>query len=218
MTEPSHFFVGSQNRILARWKEAFDRASLVNLSDVSALPEQLGSGIVWLQMSQDQSVGAQMDLVRKQFVMLPCVVLSDRPTESEALAAFAAGARGYANSHCAAIVLLQIAAVILQGGLWIGESLMQRLVGAAAKVLVPEAALASTAKSWNLNLTDRETQVSQTLATGASNREIALALGITERTVKAHIGAVLEKLQVRDRLQLSLIVNGRLSAPRSLSP
>jgi len=218
MTEPSHFFVSSHNRILARWKEAFDQASLVNLSDVSASPEQLGSGIVWLQMSQDQSVGAQMDLVQKQFLMLPCVVLSDRPTESEALAAFAAGARGYANSHCAASVLQQIAGVILQGGLWIGESLMQRLVGAAAKVLVPEAALASTAKSWNLNLTDRETQVSQILATGASNREIALALGITERTVKAHISAVLEKLQVRDRLQLSLIVNGRLSTPPSLLP
>ena len=48
-------------------------------------------------------------------------------------------------------------------------------------------------------------------ARGSSNKEIAKALGITERTVKAHVGAILDKLQVRDRLQLSLIVNGRTS-------
>ena len=48
------------------------------------------------------------------------------------------------------------------------------------------------------------------LATGASNKEIARSLGITERTVKAHVGAILEKLQVRDRLQLSLVVNGQV--------
>ena len=39
-------------------------------------------------------------------------------------------------------------------------------------------------------------------------------MGITERTVKLHVGSVLEKLGVRDRLQVALIVNGhRQSQP-----
>ena len=40
-----------------------------------------------------------------------------------------------------------------------------------------------------------------------------MAAPVTERTVKAHVGAMLEKLGARDRLQLSLILNG-LEAPR----
>ena len=51
------------------------------------------------------------------------------------------------------------------------------------------------------------------VAGGASNKEAARHLGITERTVKAHVGAVFEKLQARDRLDLVLIVNGYRSSP-----
>ena len=49
-------------------------------------------------------------------------------------------------------------------------------------------------------------------ASGQSNAQIADALGITERTVKAHLSAVFEKLEVTDRLQLALRVHG-ISAP-----
>jgi DNA-binding NarL/FixJ family response regulator len=49
---------------------------------------------------------------------------------------------------------------------------------------------------------------------GASNKEIARQLGITERTVKAHVGAMLEKLGARDRLKLALIINGQSRVSR----
>eukprot|EP01139_Manchomonas_bermudensis_P025440 Amastigsp_a845383_9.p1 type:complete len:144 gc:universal Amastigsp_a845383_9:1-432(+) len=137
-----------------------------------------------------------------------CVVLSDRPTDEEALAAFAAGARGYCNTHAAAQLLVQIAVVVLQGGLWIGESLMRRLVTATGRIQADIEPVAE-GETWSKGLTDREREVARTLATGASNKEIARALGITDRTVKAHVGSIFEKLQVRDRLQLSLRVNGQ---------
>jgi DNA-binding NarL/FixJ family response regulator len=140
----------------------------------------------------------------------PLIVMSDLPSDEEALAAFAAGARGYCNTHAAAPVLQQVAGVVLQGGLWIGESLMQRLLSSTSRIPVPEAARVELPEQWAEGLTERERQVAETVARGASNKEIGRALGITERTVKAHVGAVLEKLQVRDRLQLSLIVNGRM--------
>lgn len=153
-------------------------------------------------------MAAQIENLAPQFKLIPCVVLSDQPTDEEALAAFAAGARGYCNTHAAAQLLVQIATVVRQGGLWIGESLMKRLVSATGRI---QGGVAPTVEreAWSKSLTDREKQVARTLASGASNKEIARALGITERTVKAHVGAIFEKFQVRDRLQLSLRINGQ---------
>jgi len=175
---------------------------------------------VWLRLEQGVPVAVQMERLVPRLRLVPCVVLSDLPTDEEAIAAFSAGARGYCNTHAVAQVLTQIAAVVLQGGLWIGESLMQRLVSATSRVQAQASgAAAAVGPSWSKGLTDREKEVAATLAAGASNKEIARALGITERTVKAHVGAILEKLHVRDRLQLSLVVNaqvpGRPESPGS---
>jgi DNA-binding NarL/FixJ family response regulator len=53
-------------------------------------------------------------------------------------------------------------------------------------------------------LTGREREVLAELAHGRSNREVARALGISEKTVKAHVSAVLAKLGVQDRTQAAL--------------
>jgi DNA-binding NarL/FixJ family response regulator len=100
-----------------------------------------------------------------------------------------------------------VAEVALQGGLWIGESLMRRLLQGTAHIAMPRPK--SAPADWAALLTERERQVALAVAAGASNKEIARQLAITERTVKAHTSAIFGKLNVRDRLQLSLIVHGR---------
>ena len=57
------------------------------------------------------------------------------------------------------------------------------------------------------SLSARELMVAERVARGASNREIADALGISERTVKAHLSVIFTKLNVRDRVQLALAMN-----------
>jgi DNA-binding NarL/FixJ family response regulator len=54
-------------------------------------------------------------------------------------------------------------------------------------------------------LTSREREVLAELAKGRSNREIARALTVSEKTVKAHVSAVLAKLGVQDRTQAALV-------------
>jgi DNA-binding CsgD family transcriptional regulator len=54
--------------------------------------------------------------------------------------------------------------------------------------------------------------VAEEVARGATNKEAARRLGITERTVKAHLGAVFAKLGVRDRLHLALSLQPRADA------
>lgn len=195
--------------MLPRWSEAF-RGGRAGRPHVARSVKSGKIDVIWLRLEQGLPVSVQIENLAPQFKLMPCVVLSDQPTDEEALAAFAAGARGYCNTHAASQLLIQIAAVVLQGGLWIGESLMKRLVSATGRLqggVVPE----TEGETWSKSLTDREKQVARTLATGASNKEIARTLGITERTVKAHVGAIFEKLHVRDRLQLSLRVNGHSS-------
>jgi RNA polymerase sigma factor (sigma-70 family) len=52
------------------------------------------------------------------------------------------------------------------------------------------------------SLTERERGVAEAVASGLSNKEVARRLGITERTVKAHLSSAFRKLGVRDRMQL----------------
>lgn len=207
--ESGHLFLCSHGRMLPRWSEAFRAGRAGKIQTTRANSESNRVSLVWLRLEQGVPVAAQLERLAPSLKLLPCVVMSDQPTDDEALAAFSAGARGYCNTHAAAQVLIQVAAVVLQGGLWIGESLMQRLVRATSLIQAAAVTVSPVKRTWAEGLTDREREVAITLATGASNKEIARSLGITERTVKAHVGAILEKLQVRDRLQLSLVVNGQ---------
>jgi len=118
----------------------------------------------------------------------------------------------YANLRLPEL-LQEVATVIGHGGLWAGPDLIKRLVAATSAALAtlpapigaPGATAQTYAKVW-ASLSQRETQVAQCVALGKSNREVAEQLFISERTVKAHLGSIFEKLMVRDRLQLALLV------------
>ena len=67
-------------------------------------------------------------------------------------------------------------------------------------------ALAYQGSVRRANLSDRETEVAELIADGRSNKEIAQALNISEPTVKKHVGHILGKLRLQDRLQIGLYV------------
>lgn len=73
-------------------------------------------------------------------------------------------------------------------------------------LLAPEAAAAVTVGEPRTRdpLTSREREVLTRIADGRSNREIARALGVSEKTVKAHVSSVLAKLGVQDRTQAAV--------------
>jgi DNA-binding NarL/FixJ family response regulator len=86
-----------------------------------------------------------------------------------------------------------------------------RSVHAGHVLLHPEVAAllaagdpASAGRNGPVSLTPRERDVLAELARGRSNREIARALGMAEKTVKTHVSAILGKLGVQDRTQAAL--------------
>lgn len=57
-------------------------------------------------------------------------------------------------------------------------------------------------------LTRRELEIARLVNKGCSNKAVAKELDITERTVKAHLSSIFEKLDVKDRLQLAVFMSG----------
>jgi two-component system nitrate/nitrite response regulator NarL len=84
----------------------------------------------------------------------------------------------------------------------------------AGDVFVPATADLSAAPDTN-GLTLRQLEVISMLGRGFSNKEIARALDVAERTVKAHVSAVFEALNVRNRTQAVLVAQRRGFLPAS---
>ena len=197
-------FLSVDARQRENWREAFPGLMSGRLDGMT---EVVGSdpALLWALLPAGQSAEALVIRLRSSLAGRSLVLLVDEPSENEAMAALAAGAAGYCNGHAAPHVLLQVAMAVENGGVWIGQGLMQRLLAATSR-LRAEPGLENSA--WRCSLTAREQEAAVLLARGASNKEIARQLDITERTVKSHVSAMLEKLCVRDRLQLALIING----------
>ena len=182
-----------------RWQDAFtDGLSMTR--DV-AMSSRTRAEIVWL--SAGATGWAQLlAAAQRQFAGVPVIVVSDEPSEREAMAALIAGARGYCHAWTSPEQFREVAQVVSRGGYWIGPALMSRLIGVVNKLLPMPDELPK-------ELSEREAEVAREVAAGRSNKEIARSLGITERTVKAHLGAIFAKLGVRDRLQLALRLTGK---------
>lgn len=199
-----HLFISAGGDLLPRWSLAFALAEAV---PARVLSKGFSTEFAWLRLQAGIPVTGQLEAVRRHLPDAALIVMSDQPSDDEGMLAFSAGARGYCNSHASEAVLRQVAAVVAQGGLWIGESLMGRLLVGINR-LPPTPVSGDTAvphkNGWHGKLTEREWEVAKAIAAGASNKEVARQLGITERTVKAHAGVIFTKLDVPDRLHLAL--------------
>lgn len=199
-----HLFLTARPQPIPRWVEAFPDARLMCGEEAAAAdPVTLAeSSIIWLHVSgDDRAVSSWISAVKAKSQDVPIVVLSNVPEDEQGLAALAAGASGYCSALTLPAVLQQVASVVEHGGLWVGPRLMRRLM----QGLATRSNGAAEPALDMLSL--RERQVAEAVARGSTNKEIARVMGITERTVKAHLSAAFEKLGVRDRMQLSLLVN-----------
>lgn len=136
---------------------------------------------------------------------LRIVVLYDEPSEEKGLTALGQGAAGYCNAHATPEMLRSVESVVRAGGLWVGEALLARLIGGIA-ARVPETVQPQENPLLE-RLSPREREVALAVVRGESNKEIARQFDLAERTIKAHLSAAFEKLGVRDRLQLALLLN-----------
>jgi DNA-binding NarL/FixJ family response regulator len=125
------------------------------------------------------------------------VVLTTFDLDEHAYAAIRAGASGFLLKDALPEDLLSAIRIVHRGDAVIAPATTRRLFEQIA-VQMPDPASVATRLA---PLTDRERQVLTEVATGASNREIAARLFLSEATVKTHVGRILSKCGLRDRVQ-----------------
>lgn len=206
---PTSVLVSKDQGLLKHWRDALKIKSAIKLESFAALTQQARrfGDVVWLDLKVGNvpSWGAQewKDLLHDKQMRI--VAASSYPKDEEAISALGQGCAGYCHAFSSSETLLQVHQVTTAGHVWIGQHLMQQLIRTAnrAKHIPITAAL-----PWDTGLSAREREMATLAAHGASNLAIAKQCDITERTVKAHLTAVFEKLGTADRLQLALKVHG----------
>jgi DNA-binding NarL/FixJ family response regulator len=113
------------------------------------------------------------------------------------------GAKGYLLKDSPPEDLAMAIRVINKNHTYMGSGLLEKMLQHT-----PQPEDMNIAISQQLaDLSPREKEVLNLIATGANNREIAKKLYISEKTVKNHITSILSKLNLRDRTQAALLVN-----------
>jgi two-component system nitrate/nitrite response regulator NarL len=127
------------------------------------------------------------------------VLLTYRYDRVEMQAALNLGARAYCHALGKPSLYSSVVRVVDAGGIWMPNELLAALSPSVAT------SIKSKPVFTTLNgITNREKDVLSGILDGLSNKEIARKYGITERTVKEHVGSLLNKFGAKDRINLLL--------------
>jgi DNA-binding NarL/FixJ family response regulator len=128
------------------------------------------------------------------------LILTTFDLDDYVFAAIRAGAAGFLLKDTPPEQLIEAIRIVSAGDALLAPSVTRSLVEEFARSNPP------TTRAAGLDdLTDRETEVLVAMARGLSNSEIAASLYVGETTVKTHVGRVLMKLGVRDRVQAVVV-------------
>lgn len=147
--------------------------------------------------------GGGIEAARQISVQCPIVkivMLTISENQEHVCDAMEAGARGYILKGVSASELVDTLVSIHEGQSYVTPQLAARLLRQPAR---------STPTISKLDdLTQRETQILDYVAKGLTNKEIARTLNLSEKTVKHYMTNVMQKLQVRNRLEAVLTLRG----------
>jgi len=132
------------------------------------------------------------------------VMLTASEAEEDLLAAFKTGARSYILKGVSAPELIDILKAARAGEAYVTPSLAASLLSELSDFKIASQNVANPLAQ----LTEREHQILDLVAKGYSNKEVAAALFLSEKTVKNHMTNILQKLQVRNRVEAVLLARG----------
>lgn len=125
---------------------------------------------------------------------LPVIMLSSSEDPHDARSAFAHGALGYVSKSSSRYALLSAIRLVLNGDLYVPTLVLDAGADEPAPAPAPQ-------EEYVTSLTQRQIEVLRLIGDGCPNKKIATGLGLSEKTVKAHITAIFKVLKVANRTQ-----------------
>ncbi len=158
-----------------------------------------------LLLDTDLGDGDVIDLIctlRDQYPQIRVLVFTGAYSEEMVLWSLNAGAWGCLSKDEVFAVLLKAIRALSQGEIWAPRRLLSQ-----AFVERPVGKLCQEGSTQSL--TAREQEICHHVAQGATNKEIATKLFITEKTVKSHLHRIFHKLHVHHRVDVAILVGNR---------
>jgi two-component system, NarL family, nitrate/nitrite response regulator NarL len=150
-----------------------------------------------------------LEAITQQHALVRILILTVVADEEQVCAALKRGACGYLLKGTSGPELVQAVRMLNQGESYVSPSLAAKLLMRSG---LNSASEAKTANRFS-HLTPREDQILSILGKGRSNKEIGNKLDLSEKTVKHHITNILQKLQVRNRVEAALLASDRVTQP-----
>ncbi|MCB5174240.1 MULTISPECIES: LuxR C-terminal-related transcriptional regulator [Microvirga] len=148
-----------------------------------------------------------VEAIAQHHPMVRTLMLTVVADEEQVCSALKRGARGYLLKGTSGPELVQTVRLISQGESYVSPSLAAKLLMRSG---TPPAREEKRPDRFS-DLTPREEQILSILVEGRSNKEIGNKLDLSEKTIKHHLTNILQKLQVRNRVEAALLASDRLS-------
>lgn len=155
-------------------------------------------------------------LIKQKRPELPVLILTSHSQKPLIARLIEAGAQGYCLKGIAAETLILALRSVATGASWWDPTATKEIY-AALQGAEPASTSPNLSETLENPLTKREQEILALVANGKSNQEIAENLYITPGTVRVHVHAILQKLEVRDRTQAAIMaIQKRLIATNLL--
>jgi len=170
---------------------------------------QLKPDVILMDVQMPECNGIEAtEAIRQELPDCRIIMLTVSEQDEDLFAAIKAGARGYLLKNVEPDQLLKSIALLMKGEAVIPHNMASKLLTEFSAMAKQPALKADPSRDYQ-PLTTREKEILQTLSGGASNKEIANALNISEHTVKIHLKNILKKLHVNNRLQAAIYAHQR---------
>ncbi|MBI4639821.1 MAG: response regulator transcription factor [Candidatus Tectomicrobia bacterium] len=135
--------------------------------------------------------------IKAEFPNIKVVILTVSDDEQDLFEAIKSGAEGYLLKNLREEELAELVGQLRRGEPTMSPGLARKLLREFARLKTAE-----RSPGMEADLTDRETEVLEQVARGATNKEIAATLYISENTVNYHMKNILSKLHLRNRAEV----------------
>lgn len=198
--------------VRSQWSEGLeDRFPLYEVAERASLERSMTNlkpAILILDLALPGLGGVEgTSAIQRLSPVTSIILMTSTSNDREGLAALKAGARGYCNLDMDPQLLKKAVSVVVKGEIWVARNVFAPLLEELTSLTERRHKEFPPNLDTRLDrLTPREREIAQLIGGGASNKEIAGRLNITEATVKAHLTAIFRKLGLSDRLGLALFV------------